>query len=144
MRDELTLTDERPAVVLDRPGLTASEIVGIYAVEPAPLNSGAHYRTVRIESASPDVSGKLTYVNARHVRIDGNGSMVCQSDRVRLLGYRPGKFFANPLSAKANCDRANELTDRMIEIGRVLQGEAWRAHREKYEALIAETLGARR
>lgn len=142
MRDTATL-EARPAVVFARPGLTASEIIGFYAVEPAPLNSGRHYRTVRIESAQADVSGRLTYIHARHVQIDGNGSMTRESDRVRLMGWVPGKYFANALSAEYACDRANDLTDRMLEIGRTLEGDAWREHRREYESLIAGHLGRR-
>ena len=136
---ELFASDEqaRPAVVLARPGLTASEIVGLYAIEPAPLNSGRHYRTIRIESAAPDICGKLTYVHGRCVEINGNGNIVSQSDRVRLLGFLPCKFWLNPLSAQYACARANDLTDRMIDIGRTLEGAAFVEHRGQYEAMIA-------
>lgn len=141
MRDTGTL-EARPAVVLARPGLTPGDIVGMYAIEPAPLNSGAHYRTIRIDSATPDVSGKLTYINARVVEIDGNGSTKEGRD-LRLCGYMPGKFWANPSSAKYACDRANDLTDRMLQIGRTLEGVEWRKHRESYESVIACHVGGR-
>lgn len=106
MRDDIPppSTDSSPWDILPGPGLDADALVGTYAIEPTPLDTGRHFRTIRIESART-MSGTLI-LNARTIEIDDNGTITKQSDRVRLLGETPKSFVKNPLTAKKRCDAA--------------------------------------
>ena len=99
--------ESNPWTLIYSQGADPAQLVGLFAIEPAPLNSGAHFRTIRIESASRDRAGSLI-LNARTVEIDGYATVAWQSDRVRILGQTPEAFCTNALTAKVRCDMANE------------------------------------
>jgi hypothetical protein len=112
MRDEIhAATLERPTAIKlsDRP--EPQQIVGMYAVTEGTLQdaeAGVPYRTVRIESADRCRAGKLTYIMGRRVWIDANGQIERQSDHVRIMGFLPVAFVANPATARARAEMANE------------------------------------
>lgn len=140
MRDELQ-TAERPASFPNRKGLQPADILGMYALNDGPLQEcqrGEKWHVIRIEDASRDITGKLTYILGRRVWVNDNGSIVRESDRVRLLGSMPPSFMANPHSAKVRADLANEHYRYILAGGS--DAEDYLAWRDEQDARLLKIL----
>jgi len=121
MRDTTILdTGSSPWSVAPSRDLDPASIVGWYAVDRAPLLSPA-YRVVRIDRAVR-VNGSLR-IWGTVVVVDGNGSIVSESNKGENIPFIPAAFVANPLTAKVRADAANSATGaHEIRIHNILTG----------------------
>jgi hypothetical protein len=147
MRDELhTLerTTERPASFPARKGLQPEDILGMYALTTGRLDEeqrGERWHVIRIEEAHRDyLTGKLSCILGRRVWVNDNGSIVRQSDAVKIIAYCPPSFMANPHSAKVRAEMANEQYRYIYAAGFKIEADAYPAWRAEQDARLQQIL----